>query len=229
MRRTAKFLILALWGTGLVGCGGSGGGDLSFQDLCDQGATLMCERASSCGSSVAKADCIAQGKALNCPGGVEQYCGVGLTFQASKAPTCLDALKALTCTTLDTEPAACTPDVLCGSSGPSTPPQQGEACHVLDALYECSATASLCYGAGSVSSCPSRALCVGDSKGLYCASACTSDSDCLSAGQGLVCMQGCAAAILNGFCVKPSAKSSFLQKVCPGESSATSGISGWAL
>jgi len=87
----------------------------------------------------------------------------------------------------------------------------------------------VCYAAGTSSSCPDEALCVGDGKGMNCAVHCTIDTDCLSAGTGLVCMQGCPTSILNGFCVKTSAKTSFLEYACDGSEASTGGVAGWSL
>jgi len=235
MHSKTAILMIGLCGGCLVGCGSSGSGgssNLSFADMCDQGASVMCEKASGCGSTQPKADCIAQGKAQNCAGGQEQFCGVGLTVQSSKASACLDALGALTCSALNTVPTACTPEVLCASSsegGPATNPSPGEACHVLVSGYECDAKASVCFAAGTSSSCPDRALCVGDSKEMNCAARCTVDTDCLSAGTGLVCMQGCEMSILNSFCVRPSVKASFLKYSCDGSNDSTGGVAGWSL
>jgi hypothetical protein len=232
MHSKTAILMIGLCGVYLVGCGGSDGSSaLSFEDMCDQGSSVMCEKASGCGSTQPKADCIAQGKAQSCPGGQEQFCGVGLTVQSSKASACLDALGALTCSALDTVPTACTPEVLCTSSsqgGPATNTPQGEACHGGSA-NECDAKASVCFAAGTSSSCPDKALCVGDSKGMNCAAPCTIDTDCLSASTGLVCMQGCPMSILNSFCVRPSVKTSFLKYSCDGRNASTEGIVGWSL
>jgi hypothetical protein len=217
----------------LLGCGGGGksGGDLSFDDMCDQGATAMCEQASKCGSPQPKAECIAQGKALFCAGGEEQFCGVGMTVQPSKAAACLDALDALTCLTLSDRPTACTAEVLCASSSGS-PPQtpQGTACKALESRFTCDPKASLCYAAGDSSSCASNALCVGDSKGMTCAAPCEADADCLSAGAGLLCLQGCTKPIMNGFCVKAAAKAKFMQYECRDSDYADApGTAGWIL
>jgi hypothetical protein len=231
MRNGSTLLMAGILGLGLAGCGG-GEGSLSFQDMCDQGAAAMCGKASSCGSSQSKADCIAQAKAQNCVGGVEQYCGVGMTFQSSKASACLDALEALTCTELDTMPTACGPEALCGSQGGSTPVgTPGEACHALSGdPNSCDPKASLCYAAGKSSSCPGKAACVGDITGMTCAAPCTADADCLSAGAGLVCLQDCTVIILNGFCVTPKAKAKLVQYTCSDARSAdAAGMSGWSL
>ncbi len=222
---------------GLVGCGdgsdggGGGGGDLSFQDMCDQGAAKMCEKAQGCGSIQPTAECIAQGKAMNCLGGVEQFCGVGMTFQSSKVSACMAALDGLACADLNTVPAACTPETLCASQG-GTPPitSPGEACTAVSDSSSCDARAALCYAAGTSSSCANKALCVGDGTGMNCAATCAVDADCLSAGTGLVCLQGCAVAILNGYCVTPKAKAKFAQRTCSElTSSSASGIAGWSL
>ena len=233
MRSKTAILMIGLCGVYLVGCGGSGGSSaLSFEDMCDQGASVMCEKASGCGSTQPKVDCIAQGKTQNCAGGQEQFCGVGLTVQSSKASACLDALGALTCSALSTVPTACTPEVLCTSSsqgGPATNTPQGEACHAVGSTNECDANASVCFAAGTSSSCPDKALCVGNSKGMNCAARCTIDTDCLSAGTGLICMQGCTMSILNSFCVKPTVKTAFLKYTCTDGSASTGGIAGWSL
>ena len=216
----------------ILGCGGGGGGDLSFQEMCDKGAAAMCDNASRCGSTQAKADCIAQSKAQYCGSGVEQYCGVGMTFQSSKASACLDALDGLACMELDTIPSACTAEALCTSSSGS-PPQTtpGEACHALTSDPDsCNPKASLCIAAGTVSSCPGKALCVGDSAGMTCAAPCTADADCLSAGAGLVCLQDCTVAIINGFCITPKAKAKLAQYTCNDTRSASAtGLSSWSL
>jgi hypothetical protein len=169
MRSKSKLLMISLCGAYLVGCDGSssgGGSSISFEDLCNQGSSLMCEKASSCGYTGSKADCIAQGKALNCSGGPERYCGAGLTYQSSKAPACLDALNALTCSTLDASmPAACAPEVMCTSSsqgGEPTGTFRGEACQAVGVSNSCDPNASVCFAAGTASSCPNGALCVGD-------------------------------------------------------------------
>ncbi len=215
----------------LVACGGGSGGDLSFQDMCDQGAAAMCAKAKSCGSTQPAADCIAQGKAQNCAGGVEQYCGVGMTFQAGKATACLDALDALACDALDTIPSACTPEALCLSSSGSTPgTAQAEACHAPSSAGACDASASVCFAAGTSSSCTDRALCLGDGTGMTCAAACKVDADCSSAGTGLLCLQGCALSIFNGYCVTPKAKAKLMQYECADPTYANApGTSGWIL
>jgi hypothetical protein len=192
----------------------------------------MCEKASGCGSNQSNADCIAQGKAQNCAGGVVQYCGVGMTFQSGKASACLNALDALTCSGLSTMPDACSPEVLCGSQGGSTPETTpGEACHALTSdPNSCDPKASLCYAAGTVSSCPGKALCVGDSAAMACAARCTVDDDCLSAGTGLLCLQDCTVTILKGYCISPKAKAKLAEYTCNDTRSAsTPGMSGWAL
>jgi hypothetical protein len=216
----------------LVGCGGGGkgGGDLSFADMCDQGAAAMCKKASACGSNQSNAECIAQGKAQFCAGGQEQFCGVGMTVDPGKAAACLDTLDTLTCLTLSERPTACTAEMLCASSGSNPETPQGIACRSLQSSYTCDPKASLCYAAGDSSSCTGQALCVGDSKGMTCAARCKADADCLSAGAGLLCLQGCTKAIMNGFCVKAAAKAKFMQYECRDSAYADSpGTSGWIL
>lgn len=155
-----------------------------------------------------------------------------MTFQSSKASACLDALDALACTELDAMPTACAPEALCASQGGSTPVgTPGEACHALTSdPNSCDPKAALCYAAGTVSSCPGKALCVGDSAGMTCAAPCTADADCLSAGAGVVCLQECTVAILKGFCITPKAKAKLAQYTCSdARSASTTGRSGWAL
>lgn len=97
------------------GPGMSGSSHPPFQTVCIQGVTLRCQKAAACGLAQAKADCIAQDAVRFCAGGVEQYCGVGSMFEFSKAAVCLNVIEALTCSQLDTLPAACSPEVLCSS------------------------------------------------------------------------------------------------------------------
>jgi len=123
--------------------------------------------------------------------------------------------------------AACGDSDSSSSSGPPPSPP-GEACHVrqTETPLACEASASLCYAAGTSSSCPNGALCVGDSKGMSCAPLCTQDSDCASSGAGLICMQGCQTRIMNGFCVEPGTRSRFLGTICLDGSSTTTAASG---
>jgi hypothetical protein len=195
----------------------------------------MCKKASSCGSMETTADCVAQAKALYCPGGVDQYCGGGMTFQPSKASACLDALDALACAAMATIPTPCTPEVLCTSPGGSTPtPASGETCHAVipgrTDTDNCDPKASLCFAAGKPSSCANKALCVGDGTGMTCAAPCTVDADCLSVGTGLLCLQGCAVGILNGFCITPKIRTKLMETECSDSKYPdTTGTAGWAL
>ena len=177
MRRCRSLLALSSFGLIFVACGDGDGGEnggLSFAGMCDQGSTLMCKKASECGSTTPQAECIAESKAMFCAGGEEQFCGVGLTVQASKVAACLDTLETLTCLQLSERPTACTAEVLCGSSSGSPPTAaQGEACQARESSFECNPKASICYAAGTVSSCPSGGLCLGDSNGMNCAARCT--------------------------------------------------------
>ncbi len=235
-----KLLMIGFCGAWLVACGGDGGGgkdgssagSISFQDLCDLAAKKICDEINVCDSPVSKPDCIAQIKAANCPSGPEQYCGATGTYQASKAPACLDAINASGCELLESQPAECSPEVMCSSSsggGSTTAPPSGAACKVLESTYECDPKASLCYAAGSSSSCAGEALCVGDINGLFCAARCTVDADCATTGTGLVCLQGCKVSILNGFCVTTQAKAKFLQRACTNGSESAAGVAGWSL
>lgn len=240
-----KLLLIGLYGACLAACGGggdgvggtggfgggAGGGGPSFEEMCDQGATKLCEQINACGTSYPMSTCVAEMKAMNCANGPEQFCGAGTTYQPSKASACLDALNSAGCELVDAPPAACSPTLLCSSSPGGDPipgPSQGEACEILDRDYECAAKASTCYGAGEASSCAAGGLCIGDSKGVFCAARCSADADCAAAGTGLVCLQGCKTSILDGFCMKPQAKTRFLQGACANGSASTTGISGWS-
>jgi hypothetical protein len=236
MRKYGGLFLFGLLAWNVVACGGGGddggAGDLTFQELCDLGSARMCAQAASCGSTQAPADCIAEGKVQNCAGGVEQYCGVGKTFQSSKARACLQALEGLACAAMDTIPPACTPEVLCSATGSTPAVTLGEACHAVGVSNSCDPKASLCYAAGTVSSCAGQGLCVGDSAGMTCAAPCEVDADCLATGPGLACLRGCAMLILNGYCVTTKAKAKFLQNTnaCADPSHASSpGVSGWTL
>lgn len=224
MRNTLR--MLGLCGAWLAACdGGGGAGDLSFQDMCEQGVVKMCALISTCSSPVP--DCVAELKALNCAGGPEQFCGVGSTFESSKAPACLATLDALGCEALREQPAACTPESLCSSSphtGDASTPSTGQACSVLGDPEACAPEASVCYAAGTASSCPGRGLCAGDASGMTCATHCTADSDCSSAG--LVCIQGCEMPILEGFCVQRSLQERLLESTCP--HGPASSVTGWS-
>jgi hypothetical protein len=175
------------------------------------------------------ATCVAELKARSCGGGIEQYCGAGATYQPSKAAACLDAVNSAGCELTENMPPACAPSLVCSVSpgGGGTPASTtGEACQAVDAPASCSPQASTCYAAGRSSSCLDRALCLGNASGMTCAARCTTDTDCASAGADLVCMQGCEATILNGFCVTPKLKNSFLQSACTHGGSAA-GMTGW--
>jgi hypothetical protein len=171
---------------------------------------------------------VAQLKARSCGGGLEQYCGAGATYIPSKAAACLDAVNSAGCELTEDMPPACAPSVVCspapgGGGTPASTP--GEACHALGDPGSCDAKATTCYAAGTGSSCPDQALCIGNASGMTCAAHCTTDADCASGGTGLVCMQGCAMTILNGFCVTPKLKETFVQATCTHGNAG--GLTGW--
>jgi hypothetical protein len=230
-RMRDKLLMISFCGAWLVACGDGDGGP-SFGEMCDRGVTKLCEQINACGTSYPMSTCIAEMKAQNCANGPEQFCGAGSTYQPSKASACLAALNSARCELVEGPPAECSPEVVCSSSsgGDPIPGQaQGEACSILEPGYECDPKASTCYGAGKSSSCAAGGLCIGDSTGVFCAAHCTVDADCTTADAGLVCLQGCKASIINGFCVKPEAKTKFIQGACKNGSASTTAMSGWSV
>lgn len=51
MRLSTMLAFLGSLSAGLVGCGSSGGSDLSYQDYCSQVAGAMCDRYNTCGGA----------------------------------------------------------------------------------------------------------------------------------------------------------------------------------
>jgi hypothetical protein len=115
MRPILTIAMLGLLATGLGGCGSSGS---SQTDYCNQAVSITCDKMLSClgattmatlGYGSTAAECTTNLEAQQCSNPSTMTCPTaGQTFHADKAPACLDAMKALSCTDLLAgTPAAC--------------------------------------------------------------------------------------------------------------------------
>ena len=128
MRNISKQAILCVLGVWLCGCGSSGP---SFDELCNQAASSVCDKEISCGTeqASARAACLDRIKAEYCPNKAS-YCKAGLTYDSSRGQACSDALKNLTCSMVDdpSPPEACTPNALCTTASSSSGSDDLAAC-----------------------------------------------------------------------------------------------------
>jgi len=122
--------LFACWASlviGVAGCGG-GNGNSSAQQLCNQSAAAMCEKASTCGGASALADmgyasvadCTKQSQAEDC---ANPTCPTGQTYHADQAQKCIDETKAQSCVdfTNGDPPVSCL--LICSAAG--VPPASG--------------------------------------------------------------------------------------------------------
>jgi hypothetical protein len=110
MRQLSTLAILGFLAVGA--CSKSDG--LAAKDACKQGAVVTCERILRCDGAnglsdlgyASVDDCTVHMQAQTCTGTASDVCGPGETYHADAAQSCLDAMKALACTS-KSQPAVC--------------------------------------------------------------------------------------------------------------------------